>query len=379
MKNLNPSHPLFISSLLVSTLALVGCSSGSSNNAKSSNSPTPNKPTPASSVPPTPTPNQPSPASTVAPTPTPTPNQPNPSPAPASSPSSTTPSAPTTPTTPTTPSTPSSPSTPQTVQFNNSQTGEAINAVWYPPVYDGKPKAVVVALHGCGGLWSSSTTQPQKLSQRYREYVAQFQQQGFGVLLPDSFTLRNLTNVCQTTYDTRQLTTSERAGDATGALKWLASQPYIDMSHVGLVGWSNGATTSLRVRLQQAKATDPTQPNFASTAVFYPGCASIASKNASLGKAPLLIQIGADDDWTPAKDCEQLLSQRQLAGEPFELKIYPNSYHGFDSNDPVKVRLDVPNGVNGETAGVHQGGNPVTNAQAKAELDAFLRRTLIAN
>ena len=101
----------------------------------------------------------------------------------------------------------------------------------------------------------------------------------------------------------------------------------------------------------------------------------LRKRHADLGTVPLLLQIGALDDWTPAPPCEALVQQlRARPGTDVELHVYPDSYHGFDGTAPVRLRTDVPNGNSGR--GVHLGGNPPARAQALQALDAFWRRTL---
>ncbi len=84
--------------------------------------------------------------------------------------------------------------------------------------------------------------------------------------------------------------------------------------------------------------------------------------------------LGEKDDWTPPAYCVRLADAARAKQPPNDvtLKMYADSYHGFDSARSVRFRTDVPNGVN--KAGVHQGGNPVAKAESQKELDAFLAR-----
>jgi dienelactone hydrolase len=68
---------------------------------------------------------------------------------------------------------------------------------------------------------------------------------------------------------------------------------------------------------------------FKAAVAFYPPCAG-TDGNMSV---PTLILVGDLDDWTPAKDCRQMMSQRSGEGAPVELVVYPGAHHGFVSAD----------------------------------------------
>jgi dienelactone hydrolase len=55
--------------------------------------------------------------------------------------------------------------------------------------------------------------------------------------------------------------------------------------------------------------------------------------------------------------------------------VYPGAYHGFDSMAPLRVRKDVPNGVQ-PGQGVTAGGDPAARDAARMEMLAFLREQL---
>lgn len=240
-----------------------------------------------------------------------------------------------------------------------------------------EPRPAILALHGCGGLYADKY--PERLGQRYREAAARLNAMGYAVLLPDSFGSRGVRQICQTRYTERTIDVAQRARDAEAALAWLARQPGVDAARIGVLGWSNGGSTALQLleqlHLKAGAAAAAPLPAVAAAAVFYPGCEPLRKRHADLGTVPLLLQIGALDDWTPAPPCEALVQQlRTRPGTDGELQVYPDSYHGFDGTAPVRLRTDVPNGNSGQ--GVHQGGNPLARAQALQVLDAFWRRTL---
>lgn len=248
--------------------------------------------------------------------------------------------------------------------------GVVLRAHWLPAEGTDRHPAVL-ALHGCSGLYAKG----EQLSARYRETAERLHAAGYAVLMPDSFGSRGLREICQTRYRERSVDVALRAQDARAALAWLAAQPQVDVRRIGVLGWSNGATTTLTLLEQRRAHPEAGEPPIAGAAVFYPGCQPLRKRQADLGTVPLLLQIGALDDWTPAPACEALVQQlRARPGTDVELHVYPDSYHGFDGTAPVRFRSDVPNGSSG--LGVHQGGNPPARAQALAALDAFWTRAL---
>ena len=258
-----------------------------------------------------------------------------------------------------------------------------LRAYWFTGAGEAsQPRPAILALHGCGGLFAGK--EGERVGERYREAAARLNAMGYAVLQPDSFGSRGVRQICQTRYAERSNTVAQRARDAEAALVWLARQPGVDAARIGVLGWSNGGSTALhlleqmqmQLQLQRkaGAAADPL-PSVAATAVFYPGCQPLRQRRADLGTVPLLVQMGALDDWTPAAPCEALVQQlRARPGTDVALHIYADSYHGFDGKAPVRLRTDVPNSASGQ--GVHQGGNPPARAEALQVLDAFWRRTL---
>jgi dienelactone hydrolase len=245
--------------------------------------------------------------------------------------------------------------------------GGAISAHWF--ALDGDaPRPAVVALHGCGGLWDGKG---HRFEPRYVDYVARLHAAGFHVLLPDSFSARGERSICRQKAGARSITVERRRADVAAAVRWLAAQPQVDAAHIVVLGWSNGATTALAAI--NAARSDAARP-VAAAVVFYPGCRALLQEQFVLAQ-PLLMLLGAADDWTPPAHCEALverLRQRQPQAD-VTLRVYAGSYHGFDGTAPVRFRPDVPNGT--DPNGVHSGGNPAARESALAELENFLQRT----
>ncbi len=241
----------------------------------------------------------------------------------------------------------------------------ALQAHWYP-LPGPQPQPAVLALHGCGGLYQRDGKTLDARYPAYRQFLA-----GLGVqlLLTDSWGSRGLGPQCSTPYAERKVSVAERRADALAALAWLRQQPGVDPARIALLGWSNGGTTALT--LIDARR-EPKAPALAAAALYYPGCGK--QLQAGAPAMPVLLQLGAADDWTPAAPCEQLAARWQAEGAAVQRISYAGAFHGFDSVRPVRLRTDVPNGVNPQ--GVHQGGDAAARAASFEALRLFLTQHL---
>nr|WP_316640509.1 dienelactone hydrolase family protein [uncultured Roseateles sp.] len=240
-------------------------------------------------------------------------------------------------------------------------------AQWFAAGGTGQ-KPVIVMLHGCGGPYNGKG----QLSVRTKDYAALFNQAGWHALMLDSLTPRGEKELCTQKNGTRAVTMSNRRLDALGALEWLAQRPDVDARRLVLLGWSNGGSTVLAASnlTVDAVRAAPVRPK--ALVAFYPGCESDL-KRGYAPSAPLLMLVGALDDWTPPQPCQALA---EASAEPRPLiGVMPGAYHGFDGEAPLRLRTDVPNGVH-PGQGVHVGGNPQARLRSREQLMAFLNAQL---
>lgn len=226
------------------------------------------------------------------------------------------------------------------------------------------PARTVVLLHGCGGMHDRSGA----LTRRFGDYAALFNGLGVHALVVDSLTPRYEKEICTQRIGKRRVTQANRRLDALGAIAYLAGRSDVDAARIGLVGWSNGgstvlAATNLRHRDVAAAAVKP-----AFAVAFYPGCEADLRRGYEPA-APLLLLVGEADDWTPAAPCRALA--RASAEPKPDLESYVGAFHGFDSDAPVRLRKDVPNGVN-PLLGVHVGGNAAAYRMSRERLLRFM-------
>ncbi|MFO1024363.1 MAG: dienelactone hydrolase family protein [Acetobacteraceae bacterium] len=221
------------------------------------------------------------------------------------------------------------------VQFRNPERNLTIAAYLSRPSGDG-PAPAVVMLHGCSGLVAGG--RPAPLYTAWRDL---FLQEGFAVLMVDSASSRGFGQTC-TAGEARKRMWAERPSDAYAALAYLQAQPFIDATRISLAGWSQGGGVVLLAigRRSSGRPDPPPVHDFARAVAFYPGACSETLQSRPFVDAPakswtteipLLVLLGAADNWTLAAPCEAFLSGAQDRGAPVEFHSYTGASHAFDA------------------------------------------------
>lgn len=218
----------------------------------------------------------------------------------------------------------------------------------------------VLALHGCAGMLGAQG----KPTARVAAYAALFAAQGWHVVFTDSFAGRGVKSVCGAKASgAGTVTQAQRLQDTQLALAHLASLPQVDAARIAIVGWSHGGTATLQASAQGVYyAAKPV-----AAVAFYPGCGPASVPKNWAPAWPVLLQLGALDDWTDPAPCQKLAAR--WAGT-LQQTTYPNAYHGFDSDAPLTQLKSVTSRSTGQ--GVHLGGEPAAKAASQAALLAFL-------
>lgn len=244
--------------------------------------------------------------------------------------------------------------------------GGHLDGVLFRPAGAG-PFPAVIALHGCGGLWR----EPGKLSLRHADWGERLAAGGIAVLMPDSYGSRGLGSQCGV-KDLTVRAGRERTGDVAAARAFLQQRGDIRAAAISLIGWSGGGSTVLNAVRKDRAPTDG-NPDFRRAVTFYPGCRAQSETPSFAVRIPLLILMGADDDWTPVAPCGYLTRAAQMRGEPVELVVYPGAVHDFDHPRlDLNERENVAFSANG-TGKVTVGTNPAARADALKRVETFLK------
>jgi dienelactone hydrolase len=240
---------------------------------------------------------------------------------------------------------------------------------WFGAVAS-EPRPAVISLHGCGGLLDDKGG----LSRNRYRVAEYFNVERMHTLLVDSFTPRGLKSVCETRLNLRSVDYDDRREDVYAAVRWLAQRPDVDRGRIAVVGYSNGGGTVLSVldRTDKLVQAQPIRPRAA--VAFYPPCTRFNQTWNYEIAAPLLLMIGALDDWTPPHHCEWLQGKVRRAQKDarFELILFPGSHHGFDGYGALQVRSGLP--TKSGTATV--GANPEARDKALRRMFEFLSESM---
>lgn len=229
------------------------------------------------------------------------------------------------------------------------------------------PFPVIVGMHGCDGLINPTGA----LAARYRDWADHLGKAGFAVLFPDSYGSRGLTSQCRNRA-TILRTNRDRVADANAARAWLQSQPFAKPDHISLMGWSNGGISVLWAVRPNTGAKDK-NPDFRTAVAMYPGCNRLDA-TAWSARIPTLILIGAADDWSSAKQCEQMVSGARGRSARTQIVVYPGAYHDFDHpSRVVQIRTGYAFSVDG-SGKIHTGTNPIARNDALRRVPQWLGR-----
>ncbi len=166
------------------------------------------------------------------------------------------------------------------------------------------------------------------------------------------------------------------------SLKWLAAQPVVDGSRLGVMGFSWGGGLSLLISsetVQERLGKDVPRP--AAIASFYPVCTNLARNLANsqrplynvqtrMSATPMMIFVGTRDDYEEGvRPCDALVATWPAAAREATIVRYlEGATHGFDSQiGPMQFYDSI----------VRAGQGGMVNIIPNPEIAAEVRRVVV--
>lgn len=253
------------------------------------------------------------------------------------------------------------------------------------------PAPAMIIMHGSGGI----------LPGRENDWAARLNALGVATFVIDSFRPRGFSS---TGDDQSRLPLAASVTDALTALKLLATHPGIAKDRIGIIGYSKGGQVALYTTLEPfRRAVIDSELRFALHIAFYSSC-SIPYKSEQVSPSPIVLLLGADDDYTPAAHCGRYADFLRSKGAIVDMVTFAGAHHGFDLPTPVRylpraqtardcgldIALDpvvatrwdtdvvVPPGDIGAylRSCMQRGASYGGNAAARAEADAIVERAV---
>lgn len=206
--------------------------------------------------------------------------------------------------------------------LNNQESQEVYGILTFPDkvIKENKKYPLIIGVAGSNG-WGS----------HHYEYLSMYREMGIATFELKSFSSRDISSTVGTQID---VTMAMMVLDAYRALDTLSKHKNINNNKVAITGWSLGGGVSLFSAWETlVKAINP-KNNFSAHLPIYPPC-MIRPDNIEFTDAPIHIQIGAIDNWTPADACEYFVSESKKSKDNIDITVYENSHHGFDSEEDI--------------------------------------------
>jgi len=118
--------------------------------------------------------------------------------------------------------------------------------------------------------------------------------------------------------------------DAYAALRALARHPAIDPGRIAVIGGSMGGGSAFLAASEYVRKTLAGEARFAAHAGFYPSGSNVFFGTGAFTGAPILLMLGARDDWTPARRVIAVVDflKKTEAAPPITVKTY-DAFHSW--------------------------------------------------
>jgi dienelactone hydrolase len=225
------------------------------------------------------------------------------------------------------------------------------------------PMPAVVVVHGSAGVDS-----------RGQFYVEALNKAGIATLEIDLWAARGWLGGIKG----RPRGVPETLPDAYGALKFLAKQPAIDATRIGIMGFSwGGVVTMLTATQPYTTLYTGGALRFAAHVANYPVC-WVYNHVPGYGfseftGAPVLIQAGELDAYDDPDTCPQLVQSLPAVAQSFvSVRVYPNVTHAWDRLQPA-ITVTDPFSHKGMGGQVDMVPNPGKAFQSRHQVVRFFK------
>tara|TARA_B100000745_G_scaffold269000_1_gene195303 strand:- start:209 stop:943 length:735 start_codon:yes stop_codon:yes gene_type:complete len=197
---------------------------------------------------------------------------------------------------------------------------------------------IALLLHGCSGVFSNSDPQ-QGIGSLYKKRASRLNEQGYDVLLINSFSFRGADQNQCGNGDAGVSEVNDRPWDVLAAVNYLPQLAGVDTNNILLMGWSHGGSSVLAT-IQQNYLPLPAN-TFKAAVAYYPGCGLYGafggiSQSQWVPNTPLLILHGDQDSLYTSGYCDQRINRaiqlgaNQNNGNPITMEVYVGAQHSFD-------------------------------------------------
>lgn len=201
------------------------------------------------------------------------------------------------------------------------------------------------------------------------DWASLLKNHGYVVYVIDSFKPRGWVNPVSVNWN--EATTAQLA-DIVPAYRYLITIPYVNPKRIGILGFSMGGLSVLRV--MQHVDSNPEEYQkipFQAAASFYGVCHRLAPQATLAGNTTIF--IGSNDDKATTNDCLALVKRSASNNNQVAIKTYPNALHGFDNFELPASKKEV---VDESGAHYHVAYNDKARQQAIEDLLFFFNQEL---
>ena len=133
-----------------------------------------------------------------------------------------------------------------------------------------------------------------------------------------------------------------RVIDGYGALELLSNHPRIDPKRIGCLGISLGARGCLYLNVKRFQKMWGTPGlDFAASVPMYPPCNATFKDDDEITDTPIRIHVGELDTYFPVDSCINYVARLKAKGKDVDIKVYPDTHHGFEAKISGKKTMKV--------------------------------------